>query len=1795
MKRALYNQPDATPCGSTDNRKRNKTANLLHPFKNGAGKLLLTLFLMLASVGAWAADYVIAYVNGGTTYYLARNGTTGVTRTNTFNPTTCIWSCETSAGAEGTLNNSNTYGYLYQTVNGTKYYLYADVNAFSLKTDRATNNYSRMRTNGTYVYNRYSNTYSYYINLANNAPARNTTASTASNARPYQVTTNSVAVNNNGITAPTISCSGLSGSAGIQLSRTGVGGSYIPAHTTYAFNNQTIYYYNNTAYTNTNQFAVSVNANDATYNWSVTAGTANVSTTGVVTLGNNNTQNVTVRCRATINGVNKDATYTLNATRTDALNETAYGDISITPSSQTLDLGEEVTYTVSPSISQVTKTRPQYVSVTDAQGHTHYKVGTTYQATEPAITETPGTTLNFTSFNWSAAEGGAYFTLDPYYSASSNQVTLTRSAQKTGTQQTFTISVTGVYGGQNKTASATVTIPATQVDLTALHAGAAINLGVGSSESINGHYTYEPDYDAAGSPYLKFKYISNSESVATVDASGKVTAVGPGSTTITITAVKLDGTDGVSCNVTVNVAIDPPTINIDGSGNVTITHPADGVTIRYTTNGTDPTATTGTVYNGAFGPVANETTVKAVAVANSRASAVSSGFYATSGISGTKVILNDYEDHNWTYYQPNGGVDASYAYPDQLCSPYPRNVKITYLGNGLMFTDADGGTTVATTGVQVSRYETENTFVYYKTLERDANDRFPYELIPNPFSKRPVRTQDGTTKWRGFYGWRIKSVTGGTIYDNGGTQRSVGYIFTTEYDKISFQPTDNAKTNANNATSMEVEFEAVWARAYRVTCNSNAVSTAIENTALTDNSYERNFVVVNTGTGGAAISNNNQKPVTIMMVEPDGSDDYRTTTRYIATTTTDIIARNTLKIEWCNIRARYISANGKDMVLGRGITYNSGSGSYGTPGTTNSASYVSGIGDVANTTGTNYTADVTHKTRIESGVYGDLNYTSRTGQGLRGYISSTVYQYAILGNDYERANKNGKTLSGVRLLIKNHVSQGVGGTAATFNNNNHANASRKTFDLVIKSGYVGTDYDANIDNGAWDANYEQVVYIGVSTSTRTPGYRTLTLEGGNIAGIAGGVDRWGTSSETGRDYNATRPSAIIRLKGSEDYPVVRGPIYAGAANAPTYGIRSVIATGGLVKGWVAGGCNGNDNQQGRNFGPSYVYIGGNTQVNSNNANTTFGAGKSIGGMVYAAGSGQSSNSYSGRIVWGTHLAIADECYIERNAFGGGNYGYSDDSTYVYISGGHVKGKVFGGASLRGGKTVDIVMSGGQIDGGLYGGSNENGTISENVKMYIFGGQIGTPSVPANIHGGGYGDQTVVSGNVEMTLGNLADEKGAKIYGNVYGGSALGTTGGDTKHTYVTVNRGNITGNVFGGGMGEAGSNTKGVVTGAIKVDVYGTDPKPSDDTYALYGVYGGGDLAPYAGTPIVTVHNCDNSIEYVYGGGNATSVAGTDVTIWGGNKIGNVFGGGNGQVRAANISGSTNVKIYGGTIENVFPGSNTNGTIGGNLNLTIEKHAGTDGCEGDGMCPFDLGNVYSGGNKAASKIGNVTIGCLGNGDKITNLFGGAKQANVTGNVNLLITGNHIENVFGGNDISGQPSGTITVVVDWDPTCTGAYLGNVYGGGRDASYEAPNGNKDYPQVFVRNAVVEHDVFGGGLGESALVTGNPQVTVSTQCTTPGHTNDHMVHIKGSLYGGGSAAPVTGNPVVNTRGLAGDAKKVQIDNYVFGGGFGQTAVVTGNTEVNIKGNTVVNKNVYGGGNGGLVTGNTNIVIGD
>lgn len=78
---------------------------------------------------------------------------------------------------------------------------------------------------------------------------------------------------------------------------------------------------------------------------------------------------------------------------------------------------------------------------------------------------------------------------------------------------------------------------------------------------------------------------------------------------------------------------------------------------------------------------------------------------------------------------------------------------------------------------------------------------------------------------------------------------------------------------------------------------------------------------------------------------------------------------------------------------------------------------------------------------------------------------------------------------------------------------------------------------------------------------------------------------------------------------------------------------------------------------------------------------------------------------------------------------------------------------------------------------------------------------------------------------------------------------------------------------------------------------------------------------------------------------------------------------------------------------------------------------------------------------------------------------------------------------------------------------------TYDGGYLAAYTKSGQN--YPVVNVKAGLVSHNVYGGGKGNLAVVTGNPQVTLSG-----------TAQVGGNVYGGGDAARVDGDTKVTLR---------------------------------------------------------------
>lgn len=681
-----------------------------------------------------------------------------------------------------------------------------------------------------------------------------------------------------------------------------------------------------------------------------------------------------------------------------------------------------------------------------------------------------------------------------------------------------------------------------------------------------------------------------------------------------------------------------------------------------------------------------------------------------------------------------------------------------------------------------------------------------------------------------------------------------------------------------------------------------------------------------------------------------------------------------------------------------------------------------------------------------------------------------------------------------------------------------------------------------------------------------------------------------------------------------------GNVFGGGNLAVYEGTPLVNIKNGTVAN-VFGGGNGDPNSSTQEPG----------QVNGTNVtigDATEGYCANVTGNVYGGGNAAKVNGNT-LVTYNDGNALSNVAKL----FGGGNQAGATGTATVNMTNGKVTAGVYGGCNSSGaiGGTVTVNVTGGTIGtdatqtANIHGGGYGNSTSTEgNVVVNIGAAPVAPSTTPT-------GD--------------------AVIWGDVYGGSADGSVNSDgSDHTWVTLYGGTINGSLYGGGLGienddcnvngavkvtvEGGyvktttntsrttgsvfgcNNAKGSPKSIVEVEINSTAPSSgsgNSKVYALQGVYGGGNLAAYVPTtpsadyPKVTVNGCASSIKDVYGGGNAAPVPNAKVVINGGD-ISRVFAGGNGESGTpahigwnntdANPStgdygtGIATAEIKGGTILQVFGGSNANGVIRVSSSLDINKSTAS------GACPIKLGEVYGGGNEANGNAGTIAIGCTGDwttGDGNTHehhnstdnrigyelegigtVYGGANKANVNNNIELNITSGIVENVFGGNNSSGDISGSITVNIEKDNDAACAehwYVGNVYGGGNQAKYQ-PTTPGAYPAVNIKNGTVSQNVFGGGLGATAKVYSNPVVTVGD--LAEGH-GDYQAVVLGNVHGGGSAAMVGDG---ETSAIHNTTVTIQKANSsvakVFGAGM--AAGVTGTTTVNVN-NGTVSAGAYGG----------------
>ena len=819
-------------------------------------------------------------------------------------------------------------------------------------------------------------------------------------------------------------------------------------------------------------------------------------------------------------------------------------------------------------------------------------------------------------------------------------------------------------------------------------------------------------------------------------------------------------------------------------------------------------------------------------------------------------------------------------------------------------------------------------------------------------------------------------------------------------------------------------------------------------------------------------------------------------------------------------------------------------------------------------------------------VYAGAIYGNIYGGGLGTEDTSKMTEaQAVQQAGIIKGNTNVTVKGGT--VLHNIYGGGANGSVGTFtydgNNVITGYTSGGVANITILGGTIGTD---GHENGMiFGASRGDVGKPGEIQDKLAWVYDTNVTIGNNESAnpqIKGSVYGSGENGHTYRNAAVNIHSGMVgitdvSIDGGAAY-LYRGNVYGGGCGTDKYtgddSNKHYNLTAGIVGGTTTVTIDGGHVVRNVYGGGAMGSVTGGTTVNIS-GKSVIGADGSGGGYVYAASRGYDDMEAGFATVGSTTLNISGGT-IWQSAFGGGQLGTVKGSVAVTVSGGVVKNDVYGGGALANTNTdnwnankdvttydeVTFLKVGESVVTGLYtkpaseyvkvtaeNAKAENGVIyyrqikggwaddettstANTTTVTLTGGVIG------NAYGGGLGDVSTpvyVFGDVTLSVNDptkLGTSKGIGFTREI----AENVVVAGKKYSSVP-----ITGSVFGC------NNINGTPRGEVTVTIYSTrqldesgnvipntgpsshSPNATNEYYEIQAVYGGGNQASYQ--PVtgknthVVIYGCDeSSIEKVYGGGNSAAVPQTDVTIWGSFDINSAFGGGNGSLpikrdgvwienAGSEVYGNTNISCKGGKIGNVFGGSDAKGNVHGTMNTDVDHP--------EGGCALKITKIY-GASKEADVDGDVNViisGC--SSDEIEYVCGGSYNANIRGDITLTITSGFLKNVYGGNDARGSIGGNITVNIQEEDPCKPVIIQNLVGGGFAADYPGINfktgenakrvkrdSNGKYKKVGdiyeyedftegkitvnVKSATRIDNVFGGGF--RANVNGDTEVNIN-----------------------------------------------------------------------------------------------------
>lgn len=845
---------------------------------------------------------------------------------------------------------------------------------------------------------------------------------------------------------------------------------------------------------------------------------------------------------------------------------------------------------------------------------------------------------------------------------------------------------------------------------------------------------------------------------------------------------------------------------------------------------------------------------------------------------------------------------------------------------------------------------------------------------------------------------------------------------------------------------------------------------------------------------------------------------------------------------------------------------------------------------------------------MNSGVIAGSMYG---GSNIKGTIYGTV-DITMLGGEISNSiyggGKGGKDSTSNGTYVKNAVNITIGDNASSYtpiiNNSIYGGSAYGTVNGTTNTTTLSNDGTTLTINKGIITN---VFGGGQGNDTYTPyvlGNIKVTINDGHITKVFGGNDKKGTPNgkieviinggEINETYGGGNETSAketnVYLNGGTSTLIFGGSNLTGTVNT-----SNIVTTGGTSQ-TIYGG-----NNQGGTTGIT------NVTINGGNIGTVYGGGEatSVENNTNVIISSSVDTVFGGSNIRGnipkSNITINDA--NTKNVYGGNNQGGTTTETNINILGG-IQENVYGGGLKAETTTTNIYANSGYIKN-LYGGGSEAGAPTTNVFLgessinNVFGGSNISGDV-ANSYITNTPGETYNSTDVQVTYGESTQHDSSstdyissqEISVNIQNKGPNTITKWDL---YLFTSEGFIANNWSSATIENTndgyhineinryyGTNTinsnntyqfsfhvhSNVSYEEFKIYNYyfiGTDNNGNKYTTSarINNLYGGNNEG--GTTESTHIDLTKGTINNLYGGGNKAITKTTDVKIYNTTILNAAFGGGNeAKVENANINLSSSTVGTPSTNGDVYGGGN-NAEITQNVILNTENNTTING------------NVYGGGNLGAVLgIAKTTI----TDSKITSsIYGGGNKASVgtannTNNnvVDLSITNSEAQNIYGGGNAAGVIGNTKTHIT------SSSITDSIYGGGNGTESIVPgdttgeqnlakiNGNV---KLIVDEASTANNIYGGG--NLGMIVGSTDVTLKKSTVTS------------SIYGGGNAAIVNNNTYLLVS-------LSTINNSVYAGGNGTTAIVKGNTNLDIENNTNITNHVFGGGNA-AATGQTNI----